>query len=984
MEKQAAAVNGWSGDTRSGPVQVSVLVAAAVLATAWLSVELSRDDGYIAAIWVPNAIVACALIRIPPGSATWVLGPTAAAYVATYLLTGTGPVLSVALAGCHLLEAAILAFGFRRFNPQVELRQLKSIAVFGVLALGVAPVVSGIAAMGLQASLAGASYRAVLEAWYPANALGLLIVTPLLLSLRRDHVARVFSDRRWFTAAAILGFVILATALVFSQTRFPLLFLVGPSLVLASFRLGLTGSSLAVLGVAIVAMVATKNGLGPLMLVEGAEQERILIFQGFIAFASLTCLPAASLAQLERMSEDLRFAKEQAETSEAAHREVSGLLQTTLDTMDQGIFMADTEGRLKVYNRRTLELLDLPPEVMSGAPTVHDILAFQRRRGDFDAMPADERHKLGPAVEDGKLSIYEREGPNHTVLEVRTAPIVGGGAVRTYTDVTARRTSERKLAENEALFRLLAEHASDIIARIALDGSLRYISPAVNWILGFAADEIVGQRSFGTVHPDDAAGFESALSTVSSGSADDVGCSYRCRHRDGHWVWLETQFRLVRDTRSNVALELIACTRDISERQAQAEQLELAREAAETSAEVARAASNAKSEFLARMSHELRTPLNAVLGFAQMLQLNKSGNLTPAQLEYAGHIAKGGNHLLELVNELLDLSGIESGRMKLSIEPVGVLSALGLAADEMRPIAERAQVDLQVDLQVDDVPSDLLVSADVQRLRQILMNLLSNAFKYNTAGGRVVVTARRMDTEMVRISVQDDGHGIAAELQPLIFEPFNRLGAEYTAVEGNGIGLALSRRLVEAMHGRIGFESEAGEGSTFWIELPTTNASVAPADSDAERPVVPPQVSERFRILYVEDNPINLMLMESVIDTVPGATLMSAPSGMLGLDMAANGAPDVIVLDLHLPGMNGFEVLKRLKSDPGTEDIPVIALTASAMPRDVSRGLEAGFFRYLTKPLDVPTLFRAVGDALDVRPGDRGRGSALRARSEAL
>lgn len=981
MASQASrpAANERSGDTRPGSVLVAVVVAAAILATTWLATELSRDDAYIAAIWIPNAILAGALIRTGRRAVAWVLGMAASAYVAAYLLTGTGPFLAITLSACNLLEAAILAFGFQRFDARADLTRLKSMAVFSILALAVAPVASGLAAAAARAWLAGAPFLAVLEAWYPANALGLLVVTPLLLSLRRQQMRRMLSDGRWVTAAVVLGLVILATALIFSQTRFPLLFLVGLPLVLASFRLGMAGSALAVLGVTVVALVATRYGVGPLMLVEGSQQERILVFQSFVAFAALTCLPASSLAELERLSQALRLAKEKAEQSEAAHREVSQLLHTTLDTMDQGIFMADTEGRLKVYNRRALELLDLPADLFTGTPTVDHVLAFQHRRGDFDTMPADDRTKLRPTVEKGRLSIYERKGPNDTVLEIRTAPIAGGGAVRTYTDVTDRRSAERMLAESEALYRLLAEHASDIIARLALDGSPRYVSPAVEWTLGFSADEIVGQRSYGMIHPGDAPHFATVLDTVASGATDDAGCTYRCRHKDGRWVWLETQFRVVRDARSDEPMELIACTRDVGERQAQAEQLELAREAAEINAEEARAASKAKSEFLARMSHELRTPLNAVLGFAQMLQMNKPGNLTSAQLEYAGHIAKGGHHLLTLVNELLDLASIESGRMKFSIEPVALASALDLAAEAMRPIAGRARVNLQVG----DVPEDLLVSADAQRLRQILMNLLSNAIKYNTPGGRVSMAAQRQDPGMVRVSVEDDGHGIAVELQPSIFEPFNRLGAEYTAVEGSGIGLALSRRLVEAMDGHIGFESEAGKGSTFWIDLPLTHASVSQDESDADPALMPPEAVERFRILYVEDNPVNLMLMESLIDTVPDATLVSAPTGTLGLDMAANSAPDVIVLDLHLPGMSGFEVLQRLKADPATWDIPVMALTASAMPRDVSRGLEAGFFRYLTKPLDVKIFFQAVRDALEARSGTGAEPAATRPRSQA-
>lgn len=392
-------------------------------------------------------------------------------------------------------------------------------------------------------------------------------------------------------------------------------------------------------------------------------------------------------------------------------------------------------------------------------------------------------------------------------------------------------------------------------------------------------------------------------------------------------------------------------------------------EAARTAREAAEEANRAKSDFLARMSHELRTPLNAVIGFGQMMELNRPGNLNADQIEYCGHIVRSGRHLLSLVNEVLDLAGIEAGRMRLSPERVIVAEVVGQVVEAMRPFAEKhgLQLDFLADAPVPDA------RADLQRLRQVMLNLLSNAIKYNRPGGTVTVKAWAIDDKRVRIAVMDTGIGIAPENETHLFEPFYRLGAEYTAVEGTGIGLALCKKLVEAMDGRIGYETRLGEGTTFWIELAVENRlsrRETPAAGMPDR-----AAAGGYALLYVEDNPASLRLMEHLIGTLPNVAMLSAPTGQLGLELALAHRPDVIVLDLNLPGMSGIEVLGRLKALPETRDIPVIALSAAAMPSDVKRGLAAGFFRYVTKPFDVTMFLSVIDAALQVsrsRPAANG------------
>jgi len=372
-------------------------------------------------------------------------------------------------------------------------------------------------------------------------------------------------------------------------------------------------------------------------------------------------------------------------------------------------------------------------------------------------------------------------------------------------------------------------------------------------------------------------------------------------------------------------------------------------------------ANRAKSDFLSRMSHDLRTPLNAILGFAQLLELDV---LNAEHRESVRHVLKGGAHLLDLINEVLDIARIESGHLSLSPEPVAIGDIVQHVVELVRPLAARRGIAFDDDAV--RVCGSRHLLADRQRLTQILLNLLSNAVKYNRDGGRVRLTCEDVPAGRLRIKVSDTGAGIRPEKLALLFQPFERLGAEQTGIEGTGLGLALSKALAEAMGGTLGVESEVDRGSTFWVEL-------ALADSAAETAASPvrahPHASGQDSgatgtVLYIEDNISNLRLMERLIARRPGIRLVGADQGQAGLDIARTSRPDLILLDLHLPDMHGEEVLRRLWEDPHTRAIPVAVLSADATPAQMKRLRAAGAIAYLTKPLDVSQVLQLLDDTL--------------------
>jgi signal transduction histidine kinase/CheY-like chemotaxis protein len=379
-------------------------------------------------------------------------------------------------------------------------------------------------------------------------------------------------------------------------------------------------------------------------------------------------------------------------------------------------------------------------------------------------------------------------------------------------------------------------------------------------------------------------------------------------------------------------------------------------------------ANQAKSEFLSRMSHELRTPMNAVLGFAQLSRMLEPDLSAEQRADYLESIIGPAQHLTTLIDDILDLSSIEAGRVRVARDAVNLADAIAGALTMTQPLARRSGISVfSRGLAGEAAP---MVQGDALRLRQCIVNLVSNAVKYSHPQGRVLIGWSESDAHagLVRLTVEDSGHGIPEARMGDLFRPFTRLHQTLEHIEGAGIGLAMTRQLVEAMGGRISAESEIGRGSKFHLDLPVVvrKRSGRPR-ARSEKPVGPAAATEgnhRKVVLYVEDNPANVHLMESVFRAMPGAELRVATDAETGLELAATGAVRAIILDINLPGMDGFAALARLRAEPQTADLPVIGLSARASGDDIERASDLGFYRYLTKPVDVRELLETLKTVL--------------------
>ena len=518
-------------------------------------------------------------------------------------------------------------------------------------------------------------------------------------------------------------------------------------------------------------------------------------------------------------------------------------------------------------------------------------------------------------------------------------------------EVGERHVAEQALRASEQRFRNILDNVPIGVVYTDLAGRIIQANPRFCELTGYAESELAALAAAELTHPDDVAGEAALTAQLVAGDIPMYRSHRRLVAKNGNTAWVRGTVSMLRDAK-NEPWRIVGVVEDITEH--------LRLEEAEQAREVAEAANRAKSEFLSRMSHELRTPLNAMLGFAQLLEIDQRHPLTPAQRPWVGQIQQAGWHLLEMINDVLDLSRIEADNLRLQTTtlelPEIVTATVALVASD----AERRGIRISQDL----APGTSVLMGDATRVKQILTNLLSNAVKYNVDGGRVHVASRLATAEMVEVSVTDTGMGMTPEQMEQLFRPFNRLGRERTALQGTGIGLVISRRLAELMGGSIRVKSVPGEGSSFILRLPKAiDPDTVRSDLD-ELGAAPAEYHRRI-VHYVEDNETNVEVMRGILAQRAQVQLEVSMAGLDGLAAVRARTPHLLLLDMHLPDISGLELLRHLKADPATASIPVIAVSADATARQIDAALDAGAVRYLTKPVDVTELLAALDDLLD-------------------
>ncbi|MBJ7312039.1 PAS domain S-box protein [Rugamonas sp. CCM 8940] len=532
------------------------------------------------------------------------------------------------------------------------------------------------------------------------------------------------------------------------------------------------------------------------------------------------------------------------------------------------------------------------------------------------------------------------------------------------TDNTARKQVEaeqalldQRLRDQQFYTRSLIESNIDALMTTDPRGIISDVNQQMEALTGCSRDELIGApfKDYFT-EPQRA---EAAITRVLR-EGKVTNYELTAQARDGKQTVVSYNATTFHDRNRNLQ-GVFAAARDVTERK----QFEHALQETNVELEGARAtaekANLAKSEFLSSMSHELRTPLNAVLGFAQLMASETPAPSLPQQRSL-DQILKGGWYLLRLINEILDLAMIESGKITMSQESMGLAEVIADCKSMIEPQAHKRGIQMVFP----HFSRPVYVHADRTRVKQVMINLLSNAIKYNRSGGTVTVDYGVGEAGRVRISVRDTGAGLSTEQLGQLFQPFNRLGQEDSAEEGTGIGLVVTKQLVELMGGAIGVDSALDVGTTFWIEL---QSAEAPALIGGHEPVAETALTQAEAaprtLLYVEDNPANLSLVEQLISRRPDLRLLTAIDGHLGIQLARTYQPDVILMDINLPGISGYGCLKILQEEASTKHIPVLALSANAVPRDIEKGMEAGFFRYLTKPIKVQEFMDALDLALN-------------------
>jgi PAS domain S-box-containing protein len=636
---------------------------------------------------------------------------------------------------------------------------------------------------------------------------------------------------------------------------------------------------------------------------------------------------------------------------------------TIFDSAEDGILVADKQSRkFIIVNKAIAEMLGYEVDELTnlGVADIHPEKSLKMVLAEFDCLAESGGGKTND------IWVKRKDGSQFIAdISCFTVNINGrdclGGIFR---DVTERKMLEEVLADSQRkleerilartnelsnarmLLQTLIDALPDVVYLKDINFRNLAVNRAFNGFFGLKEGEALGKTNKDLLPPFLYEHCHNDDENVMRSGKPIIAEEERFETEEAKEIFLETTKVPLHDEDGNI-WGLVGITRDITDRKIAEQELVAAKQMAEY-------ASKAKSEFLSRMSHELRTPLNAIIGFSHLLQLEEN-LLGEEQREAIKYISDAGEHLLFLINEVLDISRIEAGEMRLSIEAVSVKQILGATLALTESMVAKKGITIK-GLE-EGAP---WVQADARRLKQVMLNLISNAIKYNHKGGTVSIDCVTTAKGVVRVTISDAGIGIKQQDQAEVFEPFHRVVFRGENIEGTGIGLSITKKLVEAMGGQMGFDSEYGVGSTFWFELPQATADKGEAvNKQSNRDVRP--VAGSMKILYVEDNPTSVNVMQGILKRLSDCELICAVDAEKGLNIARTERPDLILMDIDLPGMDGFEAHEVLQNDSRTSDIPVIAVSAHAMPEHIEKGLEAGFADYVVKPIKIQELTDAIG-----------------------
>ncbi|MDX1692124.1 MAG: MASE1 domain-containing protein [Ketobacteraceae bacterium] len=920
-----------------------LLLAAAYVATARLGQTLAIPPGNVTPVWIPSGIVlAAVLLRGPviwPGIWLGAFAGNVWAYLDWENFSNLGiAFISGTVNGLGDTLGALLAgFLLRRYCDVEHLfdsaSNVAKFVLYGAVlnsAVSACFGVSGMAAVGL---LDWADYRYVWITWWVGDGVGVILMTPLLLTLPHWFRRGIFSGINWREFLAFVALLALITEMslgIFRQPVLPLpLVMVLPVLLWGALRFNGHLAIVASVIVAGLAIAVTSAGEGPFASPE--LNESLIELQLFLCTVLITVLLQLSIA------------------SERKHlqRELQDVSDTYIKMFDLtmgGVIVTDRQGCIQSVNQTAESIFGYSQDELAGR-NINFLLPARLRERHQAYIDDPESHRVSDIFSVGReVTGCHRDG--HDIpLRVAVNPSLDREKSQYLVvihDLSDIRQLQSSLDLQKQLFGLLVRSAFDALI-VLRNNRVANVNDRFEKLFAYNGDELLGKSLKTKLFTTDLVFIEGQGQVVESEGIDKHGRRFPVQVQ-------QKSLRVGDDTVKIISIHDLTASR----RQEQALKQALAQ---------ARDANLAKSRFLSSMSHELRTPMNAIVGFAQLLEMGEN-SLSERQRESVREIRSAGNHLLEVIDDILDLARIEAGTCVVNCENVAVNTLVSDCVELIKEHAVKRGIKVFNHLTPERVH---IVNADPFRLKQIILNLLSNAIKFNHADGTVSISAEPTTTERLRISVTDSGVGLSEHEQDLVFQPFERVtNGEGSAAKGTGIGLVIAKSLIEQMGGEIGLESYKYMGSTFWIELPlhkTVTGHRPLALAEALNPVAVDGASGK-KILYVEDQPANVKLLEHLVEQLAIGRFLSANDGETGLRIAKEERPDLMILDINMPGLDGFSVLRLVREDPDLKAIPVIALSSSSAAEEVRDGLAAGFDAYLTKPVDLDELSQVLEEYL--------------------